>query len=99
MPLPLVDGSKGAGAYPLPQSDLTLGDLPVVAGVPPPQSFLFHRALSQHKHTHTTNGIKPSLSSTAPHHFIAVLGRRRRLALPLLARRLLCNLDIGQRAG
>ena len=40
VPLPLEDGSKGPRADPLSQSDLPLRDLPVVAGVPPPQSFL-----------------------------------------------------------
>lgn len=51
MPLPLEDRSEGPGADPLTQGDLTLGDLPVVTGVPPPQGFLFHRTHSQQVNT------------------------------------------------
>lgn len=42
VPLPLEDGSEGPGPNPLPQSDLALGDLPVVTRVPPAQTFLSH---------------------------------------------------------
>ena len=60
VPLPLVDGSKGPGSYPLAQCDLPLGDLPVIARVPAAQGFLgrkeeeeenrkSHEAMSGHR--------------------------------------------------
>lgn len=57
MPLSLEDGSKGARADPLTQSDLTLGDLPVVTGVSSAQSFLSDRTHSQCTRTRTNTQI------------------------------------------
>lgn len=95
MPLSLEDGSKRSRAYPLPQSDLTLRYFPVITGVPPPQGFLFN---STHLAQIHIIAWQKNTIQTISHHLIAVLRRGRRLALPLLAWRLLWNLDIGQRA-
>lgn len=43
VPLSFEDRPKRARTYPLTQSDLTLWDFPVIAGVPSAQGFLFHR--------------------------------------------------------
>lgn len=43
VPFSLEDRPKRPRTYPLTQSDLTLWDFPVIAGVPSAQGFLFHR--------------------------------------------------------
>lgn len=96
VPLSLEDSSKRSRAYPLTQSNLTFRDFPVITGVPPPQGFLSYRTLDQHEHT--MRRITTLASADATHHLIAVLGRGGRFALPLRARRLLWDLDVGQRA-
>lgn len=138
MPLSLVDGSKGAWPYALAQSDLALGDFPVIARVPPAQGFLGHTEGKKNMKPHQAtilewvviritfmswiyefmyySGVFESITEASrrpllrdcgwvrfgdlgsAHHFIAVLGRRWRLALTLLAWRLLRHLHIGQGA-
>lgn len=44
VPLSLENCPKRSRTYPLTQSDLTLGDFPVIAGVPSAQGFLFRRS-------------------------------------------------------